>query len=77
MHYIDFQLKGTCFQRESTHRHFLAWEQSVSRVLYCFASCVSEQPLSYIRDARTPKDAWGNLKHIFAARTIARKLQLR
>ena len=62
---------------ESTHRDFPAWEQSASRVLYCFAFCVSEQVLSYIRDARTPKDAWGNLKKIFAASTIARKLQLR
>ena len=58
-------------------RDFLAWEQSASRVLYCFASCVGEQLLSYIRDVKTPKDAWGNLKKIFAASTIATKLQLR
>ena len=36
---------------EPTHRDFSAWEQSASRVLYCFASCVSEQLLSYVRDA--------------------------
>ena len=36
-----------------------------------------DQLLSYIRDARTPKDAWGNLKKIFAASTTTRKLQLR
>ena len=52
----------------STHRDFPAWEQSASRVLYCFASCGSEKLLSYIRDA------WGNLKKIFAASTTARKL---
>ena len=61
---------------ESTHRDFPAWEQSASRVLYCFASCVGEQLLSYIRDAKTPKDSSGNLKKIFPARTTARKFQL-
>ena len=62
---------------ESTHRDFSAWEQVVSRVLYYFASCVSDQLLSYIWDAKTPKDAWANLKRIFAASTTARKLQFR
>ena len=33
--------------------------------------------LGYIRDAKTPKEAWENLKKIFAANTSARKLQLR
>ena len=36
---------------KSTHRDFLAREQSASIVLYCFVSCVSEQLLSYIRVA--------------------------
>ena len=54
---------------ESTHRDFPVWEQSASRVLYCFASCVGEQLLSYIRDAKTPKDVLGNLKKIFATST--------
>ena len=62
---------------DSTHRDLPAWEQSASIVLYCFASCVGEQLLSYIRDAKTPKDAWGNMKNIFVASTTARKLQLR
>mgnify|MGYP000305932215 FL=1 len=62
---------------ESTHRDLPAWEQSASRVLYCFASGVDEQLLSYIRDAKMPKDARGNLKKIFAASTTVRKLQLR
>ena len=62
---------------KSTHRDFPAWEQSASRVLYCFASCVGEQLLSYIRDAKTPKDAWGNVKKIFAASTTTMRLQLR
>ena len=38
---------------------------------------MSDKFLSYIRDARTPKDAWGNLKKIFAASTTTRKLQPR
>ena len=62
---------------DSTHRDFPVWEQSASRVLYCFASCVGEQLLSYIWDAKTPKDAWGNLKKIFPASARTRKLQLR
>ena len=33
--------------------------------------------MSYIQDARTPKDAWGNLKKIITASTTATKLQLR
>jgi hypothetical protein len=56
---------------------YAAWEKSASRVMYCFASCVGEQLLCYIRDAGTPKVAWENLKKIFAASTTARKLQLR
>jgi hypothetical protein len=42
--------------------------------MYCFASCVEEQLLSYIPDAGTPKAAWENLQKIFAASTMARKL---
>jgi hypothetical protein len=33
--------------------------------------------LGYIREAKTPKEAGGNLKKIFTANTTARKLQLR
>ena len=62
---------------ESTHKDFSAWEQAASRVLYCFASCVSDQLLSYIRDARTATDAWANLKRIFTTDTTSKKLQLR
>ena len=61
----------------STHMEFPTWEQSASRVLYCFASSVDDQLLSYIRDVKTPKEAWGNLKKVFAAITTAKKLQLR
>ena len=60
---------------ESTHRDFPAWEQSASKILYCFASCMGEQLLSYIRDAKTPKGAWENLRKIFAGSTTSRKLQ--
>jgi hypothetical protein len=56
---------------------FVAWEKSASRGMYCFASCVGEQLLCYIRDARMPKAAWENLKKIFAASTTTGKLQLR
>ena len=60
-----------------THKDFSAWEQSGSRVLYYSASNVDDQLLSYIRDAKTPNEALGNLKKIFVASTTAKKLQLR
>ena len=39
--------------------------------------CVHDHLLGYIREAKTPKEAWENLKKIFAVNTMARKLQLR
>ena len=45
--------------------------------MYCLATCVHDHMLGYIREAKTPKEAWENLKKIFAANTTARKLQLR
>ena len=44
--------------------------------MYYFASNVGDQLLSYIRDAKTPKDAWMNLKKVFVASTTTRLLQL-
>ena len=45
--------------------------------MYCFASCVNDQLLTYIRDAKMLKDAWVNLKRIFATITRAKKSWLR
>ena len=45
--------------------------------MYCLATCVHDHMLSHIRDTKTPKEAWENLKKIFATNTTARKLQLR
>ena len=59
---------------DSAHKYFPAWERGASRVLYYLASCVQDQMLNYIRDAKTPKEAWENLKKIFAASTTAQKL---
>jgi hypothetical protein len=53
-----------------------AWEKLACRVLYCFASCVGDQLLSYIWDAPTPKAEWENLKKVLAPSMTARKLQL-
>ena len=61
----------------SIQKDFPSWEQGVSRVLYCFTFCVSDQLLSYIWDAKMPKDVWENLKSIFTTSTTTRKLQLR
>ena len=49
---------------ELTNRDFLAWEQATSYILYCLTSCVHDQMVSYIKDAKSPNDAWGNLKKI-------------
>ena len=55
----------------ATHRDFPVWEQAASKVMtYYFASNVRDQLLGYIRGTRTLKDAWGNLKRIFAARKL-------
>ena len=40
-------------------------------------TCVDDHMLGYIREAKTPKEAWENLKiQIFAANTTTQKLQL-
>ena len=62
---------------ETTHANYPTWEQGASRVLYCLATCVHDHMLSHVRDAKTPKEAWENLRKIFAADTSARRLQLR
>jgi hypothetical protein len=51
---------------DPTHKDFSAWQQVASRVLYCLASCVHDQILGYIKDAKTPKEAWENLKRFLA-----------
>ena len=61
---------------KSAHKDFPVWEQAASRVLYCLASYMHDQMSGYIRNAKLPKEAWENLKKIFVASTMARKLQL-
>ena len=61
---------------DSAHKDFPVWEQATSKVLYCLASCVHDHMLDYIRDAKTPKEAWENLKKIVTASTTAQKLLL-
>ena len=56
---------------------YAIWEQDASRVMYFLATCVHDHMLGYIRKAKTPKEAWENLRKIFAANTTARRLQLR
>ena len=58
-----------------TTPEYVTWEQAASRVLYCLATCVHDHMLSHIRDAKTPKEAWENLKKIFTANTSARVLE--
>ena len=60
-------------QPNPAHAYCPTWEQVANRMLYCLASCVYYHMLGYIREAKTPKEAWGNLKKIFAANTAARK----
>ena len=40
-----------------THRDPSAWEEVARRVMYCFMSNVSDQLLSNIWDAKTPKES--------------------
>ena len=44
--------------------------------MYCLMTCVDNHTLGYIRDAKTPKEAWENLRKIFAKNTTTRRLQL-
>ena len=58
-------------QPDSTHANYPAWEQAASRVMYCLASCVHDHMLGYIRDSKTPNEAWEKLKKIFTTNTTA------
>ena len=44
--------------------------------MYCLETSVHDHMLGYIQEAKVPKEAWENLKKIFAANTMTRKLQL-
>ena len=55
---------------------YWTWEQVASRIMYCLAACVHNHILDYIRKAKMPKEAWENLRKIFAANTTSRRLQL-
>ena len=59
-----------------TNAEYATCEQTASRVMYCLATCVDDHMLGYIREAKTPKEAWENLKKIFAANTMTRLLEL-
>ena len=59
-----------------TAPEYATWEQAAGRVMYCLATCVHDHMLSYIREAKTPKKAWENLRKIFAVNTNTRKLQI-
>ena len=61
---------------KSTHKDFMAWELATSIVLCYLASCVHDQMLGYIRNAKMPKKAWDNLNKFFAEGTMIYKLQL-
>mgnify|MGYP002776101311 CR=1 FL=1 len=74
---LELCRRSTRKSTNPTHVNHPAWEQTVSPVLYFVASCIHDHMLSYIREARMPKEAWGNLKKIFVPNTTARKLQLR
>ena len=50
--------------------------QAASRVMYFLATCVHNHMLGYICEAKTPNEAWENLRKIFAANTTIGKLQL-
>ena len=69
--------KELTMQHQILHTEIFRPGKGTSKVLYYFTSSVSGQHMSYIRDAKTPKDAWGNLKKTFTASTTAKKLQLR
>ena len=42
--YLSYVDRANDIAPESTQGDFPAWEHAASRVLYCFTSCVSEDP---------------------------------
>ena len=57
--------------RKQTRNHKRQLPNVASRVMYFLTTCVHDHMLSHICDAKTPKEAWENLKKIFAADTSA------
>ena len=64
-------------QPDPKNADYSTWEQAASRVMYFLETRVHVHMLRHIRDAKTPKEVWRNLKKIFAANTATGKLQLR
>ena len=64
-------------QLDPKNADYSTLEQVASRAMYCLATCVHNHMFSHIRNIKTPKEAWENLKKIFAANMTIRKLQLR
>ena len=62
---------------EITNANYPTWEQGASQIMYYLATCVHDHMLSHIRDAKTPREVWENLKKIFTENTSTHKLQLR
>ena len=50
-------------QPDPTNPEYSTWEQATSRVMYFLATCVHDQMCGYIREAKTLKEAWENLKN--------------
>ena len=55
--YWNYVHKANDAALEATHKDSSAWEQAASRVMYYFASSVTDQLLSHIRDVKTPKES--------------------
>ena len=64
-------------QPVETAPKYATWVQAASRVMYFLATCVHDHMLGYIREAKTSKEAWENLRKIFSANKTTRRLQLR
>ena len=50
------------------------WQQGTSQEIYCLATYLQDHMLSYIRDVKAPKEAWQNLRKIFAAYTVEKHI---
>ena len=62
---------------DPTNPNYSKWKQEVRFVMYFLETCVHDHMISYITCIETPKEVWENLKEIFMASTMERKLQFR
>ena len=61
------------YQPDPTTLEYATWEQAANCVMYWLVTCIHDHMLGYIREAKTPKEAWENLRKDFRGRHNPKK----